>query len=157
MKITIKSLVFTFLLFAANADTNEIENFQVKRSDGSLIDYYIRKNSRTNISNTLLLVLQGSSCNSVAQIKSIDDVAVVWPDTNILLIEKYGITSTLTYSKGGERKDCPSEYLKMDSLDQRVSDVLQVIKNIQAMDSYENYLMLGGSEGAAIANIVASK
>ena len=145
-----------FLLLAVNAHSSEIDRLQVGRTDGSLIDYYIKKNSPATRSNTILMVVQGSDCNSVVGNASVNDLRLAWPGADLLLIEKYGITSTLAYSKNDERKDCPTDYLKMDSLDQRVSDILLVISEVNASATYENFLMIGGSEGAVVANTVAS-
>jgi len=144
------------LLFAVNAQSSETGRFQVERSDGSLIDYYIRENSPTARSNTILIVVQGSDCNSVARNASVNDLKLAWPGADLLLVEKYGITSALAYSKNDEREDCPTDYLKMDSLDQRVSDILLVIREVDATGTYENFLVIGGSEGAVVANTVAS-
>mgnify|MGYP000086870904 FL=1 len=148
--------LLVLLLLASNAQSSGIDRFQVERSDGSLIDYYIRNNSPAARSNTILMVVQGSDCNSVARNASVNDLKLAWPGADLLLIEKYGITSALTYSKNDEREDCPTDYLKMDSLDQRVSDILLVIKEVDTTGTYENFLMIGGSEGAVVANTVAS-
>jgi hypothetical protein len=126
-----------FLLLAVNAQSSEIDRLQVERSDGSLIDYYIRKNSPNARSNTILMVLQGSDCNSVVRNASVNDFKLAWPRADLLLIEKYGITSSLAYSKNEERKDCPTGYLKMDSLDQRISDILLVISAVDATATYD--------------------
>ena len=152
--------VFTLLMsvsFTANAQLSEINKFEIARSDGSSIDYYIRKDAPIIHSNTILMVLQGSDCNSILHIDSVDDLKLAWPGADLLLIEKYAITSELAYSKNNERQDCPMDYLKTDSSDQRVSDIFQVIKEVDATGSYDYFLMIGGSEGAVVANIVASR
>ena len=155
-KILMVSTLLMFLFFGVNVHASEIERLQVERSDGSLIYYYIKKNSLTARSNTILMVVQGSDCNSIAHNVSVNDLKLAWPGADLLLIEKYGITSALLYSENGERKDCPTSYLKMDSLDQRVSDILLVMSEVDRTAPYENFLMIGGSEGAVVANTVAS-
>ena len=145
-----------FLSATVNAQLSAVDGHQLERSDGSSIDYYITKHS-VDSAKTLLLVVQGSDCNSVSRIPSVNQLKHAWPGADLLLIEKYGISSDLAYSKNVQREDCPSDYLKMDSLEQRVTDILQVIRQVEATGAYDQFLMIGGSEGALVANIVASR
>ncbi len=155
---TISKLILILLLpLAANTYSGEIEKFQIKRSDNSLIDYYIQKNTSNSLSKTLLIIVQGSDCNSIMHNASINDLKAAWLGADLLLVEKYAITSALAYSKKEGREDCPADTLKMDSLEQRVSDILAVIKVVDSTSHYQNVLMIGGSEGAVVANIVASQ
>ena len=68
----------------------------VSRDDGSFIAYLVQHAHDTD---TLLLILQGSDCNSVLNIDSIlTEYKNVWPEADVLLIEKYGINRKLKYS-----------------------------------------------------------
>lgn len=167
-KIISSLTLLAVLLFSLNVQSGEINKFQIKRSDASLIDYYIKHNSTTSLttssvtsavtgrSNTILMVVQGSDCNSVIYNTKLDQLNLAWPEADLLLVEKYGITSALTYDKNNQRQDCPASYLKMDDLQQRAADILQVVEQIKTNNRYEHFLMIGGSEGAVVANMVAS-
>ncbi|WP_421145395.1 alpha/beta hydrolase family protein [Aeromonas dhakensis] len=125
------------------------------RDDGSPISYYLAQHSHDT--DTLLLILQGSDCNSVLNIDSIlSDYKDVWPEADVLLIEKYGIDSKLKYSTDPVRKDCPAQYLEKDSPAQRVADIKVVLDTVRKDGQYKKLILLGGSEGAVIANLVSA-
>ncbi|MFK7683321.1 prolyl oligopeptidase family serine peptidase [Aeromonas caviae] len=125
------------------------------RDDSSHISYYLVPHSYDT--DTLLLILQGSDCNSVLKIDSIlTDYKNVWPEADVLLIEKYGINRKLKYSKDAERKDCPAQYLEKDSPAQRVADINTVLGIVRKDGQYKKLILLGGSEGAVIANLVSA-
>lgn len=125
------------------------------RGDGSPISYYLVQYSHDT--DTLLLILQGSDCNSVLNIDSIlSDYKNVWPEADILLVEKYGIDSKLKYSTDPARKDCPAQYLEKDNPAQRVADIKVVLDTIRKDSQYKKLILLGGSEGAVIANLVTA-
>ncbi|MFS1526207.1 alpha/beta hydrolase family protein [Microbulbifer sp. 2304DJ12-6] len=157
MKFRFPPIIFFFWAFYACSDTGEIEQSVVERNDGSKINYYMFESSHTLSGNTLLLILQGSDCNSVLQIESIFvDYKNIWPAADLLLIEKYGIDRELSYSSEVEREDCPIQYLQKDSPKQRVSDIKIVLDIVRKDDKYSNFIVLGGSEGAIIANLLAA-
>ncbi|WP_324008301.1 alpha/beta hydrolase family protein [Aeromonas dhakensis] len=125
------------------------------RDDSSPISYYLVQHSHDT--DTLLLILQGSDCNSVLNIDSIlSDYKNVWPEADILLVEKYGIDSQLKYSTDPARKDCPAQYLEKDSPAQRVADIKTVLDIVRKDGQYKTFILLGGSEGAVIANLVTA-
>ncbi|ABK38991.1 alpha/beta hydrolase [Aeromonas hydrophila] len=125
------------------------------RDDGSSISYYLVQHAHDT--DTLLLILQGSDCNSVLNIDSIhSDYKNVWPEADILLVEKYGIDSKLEYSTDPARKDCPAQYLEKDSPAQRVADIKVVLDTVRKNGQYKTFILLGGSEGAVIANLVTA-
>ncbi|MFQ2458535.1 alpha/beta hydrolase family protein [Aeromonas caviae] len=80
----------------------------------------------------------------------------VWPEADVLLIEKYGINRKLKYSKDAERKDCPAQYLEKDNPAQRVADIKTVLDIVRKDGQYKTFILLGGSEGAVIANRVSA-
>ncbi|WP_421185223.1 alpha/beta hydrolase family protein [Aeromonas enteropelogenes] len=125
------------------------------RDDGSPISYYLLQHAHD--ADILLLILQGSDCNSVLNIDSIlFDYKDVWPEADVLLVEKYGIDSKLKYSTDPARKDCPAQYLEKDSPAQRVADIKAVLDTVRKDGQYKTFILLGGSEGAVIANLVTS-
>ncbi|HDU8493013.1 TPA: alpha/beta hydrolase [Aeromonas hydrophila] len=153
MKIRVIFLLLLFLTFISNAD--DITTRTASRDDGSPLSYYLVQHS--HYAGTLLLILQGSDCNSVLNIDSIlSDYKNVWPEADVLLIEKYGIDSKLKYSTDPARKDCPAQYLEKDNPAQRVADIKTVLDIVRKDDQYKKFILLGGSEGAVIANLVTA-
>ena len=127
----------------------------VSRDDCSSISYYLVQHAHDT--DTLLLILQGSDCNSVLKIESIlTEYKNIWPEADVLLIEKYGINRKLKYSKDAERKDCPAQYLEKDNPAQRVADINTVLGIVRKDGQYKKLILLGGSEGAVIANLVTA-
>lgn len=121
------------------------------RSDGTEIQYYLQQPR----ANHLLVVFQGSDCNSV---KHVPSVQTIWqalaPDSALLTIEKYGIDDSLPYANG-QRDNCPAAYLKNDTISQRIQDATQLIQALKA--PYDNITLAGGSEGGTIAIGVAAQ
>ena len=153
MKIRSIFLLLLFLTFTSNAE--DITTRTASRDDGSPISYYLVQHSHD--ADTLLLILQGSDCNSVLNIDSIfTDYKDVWPEADLLLIEKYGINRKLKYSTDPARKDCPAQYLENDSPAQRVADIKAVLDIVRKNGQYKTFILLGGSEGAVIANLVTA-
>ncbi|MCR3910989.1 prolyl oligopeptidase family serine peptidase [Aeromonas hydrophila] len=153
MKIRSIFLLLLFLTFTSNAE--DITTRTASRDDGSPISYYLVQHAHD--ADTLLLILQGSDCNSVLNIDSIlSDYKDVWPEADVLLVEKYGINRKLNYSTDPARKDCPAKYLEKDSPAQRVADIKVVLDAVRKEDQYETFILLGGSEGAVIANLVTA-
>ncbi len=125
------------------------------RDNGSPISYYLVQHAHDT--DTLLLILQGSDCNSVLKIESIlTEYKNVWPEADVLLIEKYGINRKLKYSSDPARKDCPAQYLEKDNPAQRVADIKTVLDIVRKDGQYKKLILLGGSEGAVIANLVSA-
>lgn len=146
--------IYLFLLFlTCSTSAQEVMTRTASRDDGSPISYYLVQHSHD--ADTLLLILQGSDCNSVLNIDSIlSDYKNVWPEADILLIEKYGINRKLKYSTDPARKDCPAQYLEKDNPAQRVADIKAVLDTVRKNGQYKTLILLGGSEGAVIANLV---
>ncbi|WP_342059599.1 alpha/beta hydrolase family protein [Aeromonas sp. OTU364] len=149
-------VIFLLLLFLTGpVCAKEVITHTTSRDDGSPISYYLVPHSYD--ADTLLLILQGSDCNSVLKIDSIfSDYKYVWPEADLLLIEKYNIDSKLKYSTDPARKDCPAQYLEKDSPAQRVADIKVVLDIIRKDGQYKRFILLGGSEGAVIANLVTA-
>ena len=152
MKISISILFILTLL----STSSWAETYRLKRDDGSDITYYIERNPQIS-SKTLLVLIQGSDCNSVKNNQFIiDNFGRVIGDADILLVEKYGLNDELAYvSSEIPREDCPSEYLYNDAPLQRVDDYVSLLNGLKRQ--YPNIVLLGGSEGATIANLIADK
>ncbi|MGN5107553.1 alpha/beta hydrolase family protein [Aeromonas hydrophila] len=154
MQIRVVSFLLLLLTFTSNAE--DITTRTASRGDGSPISYYLVQYPHDT--DTLLLILQGSDCNSVLNIDSIlSDYKNVWPEADVLLIEKYGINHKLNYSTDPARKDCPAQYLEKDNPAQRVADIKTVLDIVRKYGQYKTFILLGGSEGAVIANLVTAE
>ncbi len=148
-------IFFGFLFLTSSVNSQEIMTRTVSRDDGSFISYYLVQHLHDT--DTLLLILQGSDCNSVLKIDSIlTEYKNVWPEADVLLIEKYGINRKLKYSTDPARKDCPAQYLEKDNPAQRVADIKTVLDIVRKDGQYKTFILLGGSEGAVIANLVSA-
>ncbi|MBH3169088.1 prolyl oligopeptidase family serine peptidase [Serratia marcescens] len=75
---------------------------------------------------------------------------------DLLTVEKYGIDDTLPYREEVPRQDCPDAFVQHDTPQRRVSDVTQVLQAVSARNGYQKVAVLGGSEGAVIANLVTA-
>ncbi len=151
----IRAISLLLLLLTCSVSAKDIMTRTASRDDSSHISYYLVPHSYDT--DTLLLILQGSDCNSVLKIDSIlTDYKNVWPEADVLLIEKYGINRKLKYSTDPARKDCPAQYLEKDSPAQRVADIKTVLDIVRKDGQYKTFILLGGSEGAVIANRVSA-
>ncbi|MGE6262101.1 alpha/beta hydrolase family protein [Aeromonas media] len=151
----VRAISLLLLMLTCSISATEIMTRTVSRDDGSFISYYLVQHPHDT--DTLLLILQGSDCNSVLKIESIlTEYKNVWPEADVLLIEKYGINRKLKYSKDAERKDCPAQYLEKDNPAQRVADIKTVLDIVRKDGQYKTFILLGGSEGAVIANRVSA-
>ena len=151
----VRAISLLLLIFTCSVSATEIMTRTVSRDDCSSISYYLVQHAHDT--DTLLLILQGSDCNSVLKIESIlTEYKNIWPEADVLLIEKYGINRKLKYSKDAERKDCPAQHLEKDNPAQRVADINTVLGIVRKDGQYKKLILLGGSEGAVIANLVSA-
>ena len=124
------------------------------RQDGSDIHYYLL-HQQAEPARKLLVLIQGSDCNSAKNNRfMVDTFGGAFPDHDILLVEKYGITDALPFNdRDGERADCPAKTMLNDTLSVRVSDYATVLDRLKG--EYDTVLLLGGSEGATVAEHTA--
>ncbi|WP_286145983.1 hypothetical protein [Shigella sp. FC1967] len=101
--------------------------------------------------------MQGSDCNSIKNNTFIQETFGQWlPNSDVLMVEKYGITAQLPYSQyEGERIDCPKSYKRHDNPTQRAEDYEAVLDNLSPQ--YPNIILIGGSEGATMVHLVVAK
>lgn len=152
----VRAISLLLLILTCSVSAKEVITHTTSRDDGSHLSYYLAQHSYD--ADTLLLILQGSDCNSVLKIDSIlTNYKNVWPEADILLVEKYGIDKGLTYSTDPARKDCPAQYLEKDNPAQRVADIKVVLDTVRKDGLYKIFILLGGSEGAVIANLVTAE
>ncbi|MEH0090679.1 alpha/beta hydrolase [Vibrio alginolyticus] len=127
----------------------------IERQDGSSLIYYLTKTAE-NPSNTLLVIMQVSDCNSVSHSTTINDLfSQTAPEADLLTVEKYGLNQAIRWNPDGDSPDCPTAYIQKDSPTQRTADYRQVIERLES--NYEHIIVLGGSEGAVVAAMVASQ
>ncbi|WP_323773988.1 alpha/beta hydrolase [Alcanivorax sp.] len=147
------ALIMAFFLFAIQCGFAE-EGVPLKRPDGSAITFYLDKKGGRN----LLVLMQGSDCNSVVHSKVINDrFATVIGDADVLTVEKYALTRSVPWNGLGDSPECPGSYYEHDSPRQRADDYLRVMSWLDDQFHYEHITLLGGSEGALVAAMVASR
>lgn len=127
------------------------------RADGSAITYYL-KQAEAQPAEQLLVIMQGSDCNSVQNNPRIQESFVpMLPDADVLTVDKYGIDASLAWSTEVSRSDCPIAMLFNDSLYQRVQDYSDVLKAVKEKGDYKQVIVVGGSEGAVTAIMLAAQ
>lgn len=136
-----------------NTGKETVRTENLARQDGSAVHYYLL-HRQAEPTRKLLVLIQGSDCNSARNNRfMVDTFGGAFPDHDILLVEKYGITDALPFNdRDGERADCPAETMLNDSLSVRVSDYAAVLDRLKG--EYGTVL-LGGSEGATVAEHTA--
>lgn len=140
-------------IFAGDVLKNS-QNGQLLRPDQTSIIYYLQK--RELPAKYLAVILQGSDCNSIYNNEFVlDNFTNLTASTDLLFVEKYGITKALPYLNDEERTDCPTSYLENDSVTQRVEDYVAVLNQVK--DSYEAIYLIGGSEGAMIGALLSER
>lgn len=137
-----------------NTGKETVRTENLARQDGSAVHYYLL-HRQAEPTRKLLVLIQGSDCNSARNNRfMVDTFGGAFPDHDILLVEKYGITDALPFNdRDGERADSPAETMLNDSLSVRVSDYAAVLDRLKG--EYDTVLLLGGSEGATVAEHTA--
>ncbi len=112
------------------------------REDGSLIRYYVETPQEASF--PIVLVLQGSQCETINQFLSYGSL-VIAKGLGLLAIEKYGLSP--------EMSACPDEFLKNNTIDQRLNDTLRVLSAIRSsVPHWDGRLfLLGAGDGALLA------
>jgi hypothetical protein len=125
------------------------ETLTAQRADGTEIVYYLDR--PTGPRYPLAVILQGSECLRVS------DKFGAW----VSLLNASGI-AVLRVEKPGLRADtpigtCPEEYLRLNTVERRVLDLLTVLAQVRRQESgWDGRLGLsGGSEGSMVAAISA--
>ncbi|PHM38971.1 Esterase EstD [Xenorhabdus mauleonii] len=151
-------IILSILIFSL--PVKSIGNFSthtLASDDKKDITYYLFQRNNGESKN-LLVLIQGSDCKSVIRNKRmIKKFGRVIPDSDLLLIEKYGLNENTSKQDDVEIEDdkCPKAYMLNDSPKKRVSDYIAVINLLKK--NYKKVVLLGGSEGAIIANLVTAQ
>lgn len=137
----------------------QTQPYQLARADGSAIQYYVQPASQPKQGvRELLLIVQGSDCNSVANKPVVwETLAQARPQADVVAVEKYALTAALPISDDAERSNCPADYIRHDHPRQRVDDLDAVLKQMQAQQRYDKVFALGGSEGAVIVHLLLAQ
>lgn len=120
------------------------------RADGSTIAYHVELR-RPGARQPLLLMLQGSGCDSVLRNERIGWMALrLAPRHALLTIEKYGVAT------GSDGADCSEDYWRGNTLTRRALDAALVIGALRGQRWWDGRLVIfGGSEGGAVAALAA--
>ncbi len=147
------------LLLASHAALAQPAARQLARPDGSAITYYLQPPLQAQEgARELLVIVQGSDCNSVARHPALwQTLSLARPQAEVLAVEKYGLDARLPYHTESPRTDCPAEYLLHDNPAQRVADLSAVLDRLSSEAAYDNIVALGGSEGAVIVHLLAAR
>ncbi len=141
--------IYLFISFSVTGNASTFAEFTATRLNDSKIQFYLTRPS-TSSKVPLLIVLQGSACNSV--FKSAQDFGPTADQVQVarLDLEKYGLNKST--------KSCPQEYLENNTIDQRIADYLRVMQILQRDAAWWNkqVLIVGGSEGGVLAPILAT-
>lgn len=137
-----------FWLLLSLAAAAPAATFAVERPDGSRITYHIERQRERG---PVLLMLQGSGCDSVALNERIRWMAArLAPRHALLTIEKYGV------APGSDGASCTPEHMRGNTLSRRVLDALQIVARLRQERWWNRELILfGGSEGGAVAAMLA--
>ncbi|MEQ4669365.1 alpha/beta hydrolase family protein [Providencia manganoxydans] len=153
-KCAIFLMLTTFSLTTFANNTFDLQ--KINNKSGKEIHYYIIKRD-VQPSDDLLVLIQGSDCRSVVNNDSmIKNFGGAFPKNDILLVEKTGLNSQV--GKDGKEvsaKDCPIDYMKNDSPLERAENYLALIEYLK--NNYHNIVIIGGSEGAVVTNLIISK
>ncbi|PHM26167.1 acyl-CoA thioester hydrolase/BAAT C-terminal domain-containing protein [Xenorhabdus budapestensis] len=154
MKKILIYIVFVLTSMSMQSMAEEIR-YSLRGNDGKEITYYLIKRNSTH-SDDLLVLIQGSDCNSVINNrKMIENFGATFPENDILLVEKAGLDSRI--GKDGVEVDdsaCPQVYIQNDSPSKRVKDYLAVLNQLK--NKYHHIVLIGGNEGALVSNMIAS-
>lgn len=145
-------MLMAFVASSSQPVRATVQTLSVQRADDSYITAYVERDHLPE-KQSVLLLLQGSICESVAPGAG-DRMAFDEPAGMARLdIEKYAISAS---QHGSEEHACPDDYLRHNSIDQRVIDVLTVVASLRGNAAWWDgriYLM-GTSEGATVAAMV---
>ncbi|REF28219.1 hypothetical protein BDD26_3098 [Xenorhabdus cabanillasii] len=150
-----KMLIYIVFALTSIQSMAEETRYGLRGNDGKEITYYLIKRNSTP-SEDLLVLIQGSDCNSVINNrKMIENFGATFPENDILLVEKAGLDSSI--GKDGVEVDdlaCPQVYIQNDSPLKRVKDYLTVLNQLK--NKYRHIILIGGSEGALVTNMIVS-
>lgn len=133
------------LSLAGRAQTPE----RVTRPDGTEVVYYLDRPSAERY--PLAVILQGSECRRVSDKFESLISQLTGTGVAVVRIEKPGLTVDTAVG------ECPDEYLRLNTVDRRVLDLLTVLARLRREEAgWDGRLgVSGGSEGAMVAAMAA--
>lgn len=151
--VIICSFLFTVTLFvlpAAAAKQNVVH-----RPDGSIINWYLSHPVNTNKSGIVVLA-QGSGCQSVATSQNIKLARSVFSEFTVLTVDKYGVASG-DNPPDSSVTNCSKTFYAHNTMTQRVDDYLQILEVLRKLPWWNGKLALfGGSEGGDVVARLAA-
>lgn len=140
-----KIFVITWIL--AISPFSFADSFSIPRPDGTQITFYFDVPKTSSF--PVLIGFQGSTCVTSFAMHQMLKSALVPLNIAVLSVEKRGLTSTST--------TCPDEYLKKNTIQDRILDHVQVMTFLRKNQPQWNHKLglAGGSEGGMIAALVA--
>lgn len=127
---------------------------QTPRPDGSLIDWSLDRRAG-GAKQGLLLLAQGSGCESVLDNANIERGKGLLPDFAVLTVEKYGVAP---HSKPTGPEACSPAFYAHHTISQRVEDYQRVLAVVEKEPWWNGQLVLfGGSEGGAAVTVLAPR
>lgn len=154
-----KTIILTLLLMTTSCVMHAFgqpERQKINNDQGKEIHYYLLQASAERSKN-LLILIQGADCKSVINnLNMVRNFGVAFPDNDILLVEKTGLDAQVgkDYTEV-PLEDCPMAYMKNDSPLERADNYLLLINKLNSF--YDNIVLIGGSEGAIVVNIISAK
>lgn len=144
-----RNLVLAIGLLLTLAHAAAGQSSSMTRPDGSEIVYHLSRPHAERY--PLAVILQGSECLRVADkfgalVQQLNEAGI-----GVLRIEKPGLRADTPIG------ECPEEYLRLNTIDRRVLDLLAVLGRLRREDERWNGQLglSGGSEGSMVAAIGA--
>lgn len=155
MKLKITALLFSIYPLSVFAQNLPV-SMQTMHFAGKEINYYLIQ-KQAEKSKDLLVLLQGSDCKSVINNPSmLKNFGVAFPDNDILLVEKTGLNSQVgANGEEASEEKCPIDYMSKDSPLERANNYVAVLKQLK--NDYQHIVLLGGSEGALVTNLIVAQ
>lgn len=146
-----------FFVYSLNTFAQAVQlQIQTFSHEGKKIDYYLLQ-QHAEKSKDLLVLLQGSDCKSVVNNPNmVKNFGSAFPDNDILLVEKTGLTRQVGI--GGEEAaedECSIEYMSKNTPLERADNYIALLKQLKS--HYQHIILLGGSEGALVTNLIVAK
>lgn len=136
---------------AATPALAQVEQRQLLRSDGTMIEYSVDVAQGASVG--LLLLAQGSGCQPTAKNAHFATVRRAYPHHSAIQVEKYGITPDAEITDGFA--DCPEQFHAGYTVSGRVSDYEAVLAEVRGKG--QPLILFGGSEGGLAVAMLAAR
>lgn len=136
-------LALALLLLVSPAAADSLE-----RPDGTMIHYSLSRPQRERW--PVVVILQGSECLRVADKYGPFVQRLTGQGVAVLRVEKPGLAPETPIG------ECPPEYLRLNTIDRRVMDLVEVMAELRRDPQWDGQLgIAGGSEGGVVAAMAA--